>query len=231
MPDVKYGNLPFAEAIKYFQDKGLALNRHAWWFFDQQSHAKAFTVANVTAGDVLEDIHEAVDDAVSSGMSLGEFKKGLREQLTKKGWFAPKDENAWIQGPDGAYRKRLNGWRLDTIYNANLQSAYSAGRYIQQMGSAFRPYWQYKAIMDSRTRPPHAAMHNKIWHRDNPIWDTWYPPNGFNCRCYIKTLSARQVEGRDLDIETVPVGEMPDDGWANNPGKEYGGAINQGASA
>jgi hypothetical protein len=28
---------------------------------------------------------------------------------------------------------------------------------------------------------------------DDPWWDTHFPPNGFNCRCYVQSLSQRDL--------------------------------------
>lgn len=106
---------------------------------------------------------------------------------------------------------------------------------------ARRPYWQYLAVMDSKTRPSHAALHGKIFPADDPFWNSFYPPNGFNCRCHVRSLSKRQIEryglkdkiersGDDLTIKTVKVGDStekvaswrgisPDPGWSYNPGK------------
>jgi SPP1 gp7 family putative phage head morphogenesis protein len=220
MPDVEYGNLPFLEAIKHFQDKGLKIAPASWRDLWQQAQIRAFTVARVTAMDVLIDIRKEVDTALTDGISLGEFKKNLRGKLETKGWFAPKGEKAEVKLPDGTVRKRLTGWRMETIYRTNLQTAYSAGRHKQMMESVTRIYWQYNAIMDAVTRPEHAAQHGKVYHRDHPFWDKWYPPNGFNCRCYVTTLSVRQMDQRGLAEETQGVEELPDEGWRYNPGKE-----------
>ena len=65
-----------------------------------------------------------------------------------------------------------------------------------------RPYWQYDAVNDSHTRPSHLAMDGRVFPADSPVWDTWYPPNGFRCRCTVTTLSARQVKERGLKVET-----------------------------
>ncbi|MBN2060710.1 MAG: minor capsid protein [Deltaproteobacteria bacterium] len=220
MPEVKYGNLPFLEAIKFSREKGLKISPASWRDVWQQAQIRAFTVARVTAMDVLIDIRDEVDKAISGGKSLGEFKKELREKLEKKGWFAPKGDRAEIEMPDGTVRKRLTGWRLETIYRSNLQTAYSTGRHKQMMESVTRVYWQYMAIMDAVTRPDHGAQHGKVFHRDHPFWDQWYPPNGFGCRCYVKTLSLRQMEQRGFTEETHGVKEQPDEGWRYNPGKE-----------
>ena len=47
-----------------------------------------------------------------------------------------------------------------------------------------------------RQRPlhNHAVMHGKVFAVDHPIWKTWWPPAGHNCRCFIGTISAAEAE-------------------------------------
>lgn len=217
--------LPFDEAIAFFQSKGYAISPESWREVWQDAHARAFTVARVTAMDVLVDIKAEVDRALAEGVSLDEFKKNLRPLLERKGWFAPKGEAAKIELPDGTIRKRLTPWRLELIWRTNIQTAYSVGRYKQMTDpdvAEARPYWQYKAILDRRTRPEHAAMNDKVYDHRHPIWNTWYPPNGFRCRCYVKTLSREQADARGLEPSIDPPGAFqPDEGWRYNPGQAW----------
>jgi SPP1 gp7 family putative phage head morphogenesis protein len=175
-------DLPFDEAIAHFRAKGLEISPNSWRDVWQEANARSFTVARVTAMDVLGDVKAEAQKAFNSGISLGEFKKNLIPMLQQKGWLAPKGEMPQVTMPDGTVRKRLTPWRLETIYRTNLQTAYSVGRYQQMMEAAeSRPYWQYRAIMDRRTRPRHAAMNGRVYDSRHPIWNSWYPPNGFNC--------------------------------------------------
>ncbi|MGG7387345.1 phage minor head protein, partial [Escherichia coli] len=91
--------------------------------------------------------------------------------------------------------------RLATIYNVNTRTAYGAGRYAQMMNTAdLYPYWQYVAVMDGRTRPEHARLHNMVFRYDDIFWQTHYPPNGWNCRCRVRALSAARMKELGLQV-------------------------------
>ncbi|WP_368920025.1 phage head morphogenesis protein, partial [Providencia vermicola] len=99
--------------------------------------------------------------------------------------------------------KRLTPRRLDTIFQTNLQSSYMAGRYKQQMATVEeRPYWERVGIMDNRIRPSHAALNGFIARYDDPIWQTIYPPDGYRCRCRVRTRSAEDVERLGLMVQS-----------------------------
>jgi SPP1 gp7 family putative phage head morphogenesis protein len=211
--------LPFDEAMRFFTDKGLRLSPDSYRDVWGAEHVASFTVARVTALDVLEDVRAAAQAALDSGMSLDAFKRDLIPLLERKGWFSPSGVDAIITLPDGSIRKRLTPWRLDTIYRTNLQSAYQAGRYRQSLENApYRPWWMYDAVNDARTRPSHAAMDGKVYRFDHPVWDRWYPPNGYNCRCTVRTLSDRNMADRGLSESVRPPLAPPDEGFDHNPG-------------
>ncbi|MGQ0794536.1 MAG: phage head morphogenesis protein [Deltaproteobacteria bacterium] len=119
-------------------------------------------------------------------------------------------------------------------------------RFIEN--TADRPYWQYVAVLDSRTRPAHRAMDGKVFRHDDTIWQTHFPPNGFGCRCRVRALTKQELRQGGLRAEssegalqvedTVISGatgesravtiyrdpktgrEMsPDTGWNYNPGR------------
>jgi phage gp29-like protein len=78
-----------------------------------------------------------------------------------------------------------------------------------------------------RQRPlhNHAVMHGKVFAIDHPIWNTWWPPAGHNCRCFIGTVS--EAEARELgytgDEPTGPWPIAPDTGLPALPDPGFGG--------
>lgn len=192
--------LPPREAIDYFRAKGFAIS---WNWFDtwREAHATAFTVAKATRADVLQTIRDEVDKALAEGSTSREFVKQLTPKLQSLGWWGRRE----IARPDGVLEEATLGtpWRLQNIYRTNLQSAYMVGRYRAQADNAgSRPYWQYVAVLDQRTRPGHRALAGRVFRHDDPVWDVIYPPNGWGCRCRIRTLSDRQLQSRQLPVES-----------------------------
>jgi SPP1 gp7 family putative phage head morphogenesis protein len=102
---------------------------------------------------------------------------------------------------EGVIAKGLTPHRLKTIFQTNMQSAYMAGRYSEMMDQAQeRPYWQYVAILDSKTRPAHRALNGKVFRYDDKGWGAFFPPNGFNCRCRVRNFSERDVSSRSIPV-------------------------------
>ncbi len=191
--------LPPKDAVAYFRAKGYAISDN-WWEVWQGAHAKAFTVAKATRMDVLESIRSAVDKAIANGITERQFIQELAPELKKLGWWG---KQIWVGGNGNAREVQLGSMhRLKTIYRVNTQTAYMAGRYRQQLANSDdRPYWMYVAIQDSSTRPEHVRLNGKVFRFDDPIWRVIYPPNGWNCRCRVRALTAAQVKRMGLTVE------------------------------
>ncbi|KWT81150.1 phage head morphogenesis protein [Candidatus Magnetominusculus xianensis] len=226
--------MPFDDAIAYFRQKGYAVTWD-WHEMMHDAHASAFTVAKCVKIDVLEDIRGAVDDAIAKGMTREEVKKQLTPILQAKGWWGQIE----VADESGVKKVQLGSpHRLNTIYHANVQSAYMAGRYRQMTDPdvvSERPYWRYVSKMDSRVRPSHRKWHGTILPWDHQWWKTHFPPNGWLCRCDVTSLSKWEMDRDGLrvspepstetytwtnpktgEVMQVPVGIDP--GWDYNPG-------------
>jgi SPP1 gp7 family putative phage head morphogenesis protein len=200
IPDLKFAlNLPPAEAIKWFESKGYAVT----WNWEEQigpAHNRAFTVAKVMTLDILQTVRDGVSKALAEGQSERSFKQNLAPLLKQKGWWGRQT----VEGTDGEETVTLGSpYRLKTIYQTNMQSAMMAGRqkdFLENVDD--RPYWQYVAVLDERTRPMHRRLDGRVFRYDDPFWQKFSPPLGYRCRCRIRALSERDIQKQDLTVES-----------------------------
>ena len=189
-----------AIAIKYFKSKN---NKLSWDWYElwQSAHRKSFTVAKAMREDILNDIRTVLDKALEEGKTFQEFQKELKPTLQKKGWWG---EVVIVDSQGNTEKVQLGSmYRLKTIYSVNMQTAYQTGRYKTQIENTDnRPYWQYVAVLDQRTRAEHAQLHDLVFPHDDPFWSSFYPPNGWRCRCRVRALSPRNVKKRNLYVES-----------------------------
>lgn len=215
--EVHYGStetFSFAEAVEFLKRK-TPLSAELYEALGDACRAKAFSVAGYTSLELLQKFLEALTKAVEKGMTKEAFQEEMNRFLEDQGY------------------KGLNPWRADVIFRTNLQTAYNAGHYKAMTDDTvkkLRPYWQYKTAADGHVRESHAVMEGRVYRAEDPIWDVWYPPNGFRCRCMVVSLSPAQVEARGLRVEREPpveldleTGELktlfPDKGFSCNPAK------------
>ncbi|GGW23681.1 phage minor head protein [Vreelandella hamiltonii] len=229
MPISAQFNRPFPEQVTFFRNKlNLPTTRSGQITRDQND--AAFVVAGATKADLLADLRGAVDDAISNGQSLGEFRKQFEEIVAKRGW------TGWT----GEGSKAGRAWRTRLIYKTNLDTSYAAGRW-QQMTDPdvvrLRPYWRYIHNTIENPRQQHQRWNNLVLRHDHPWWQAHYPPNGWGCNCGVETLNERGLrrlgkEGPDAapndgtyesvdnttgEVVTVPNGIQP--GWDYAPGQ------------
>jgi len=196
-------NMRPEEAIAYFERKGLVVSWD-WQEVWKHANAQAFTVAKTTRLDVVADIYEALSSDLKEGGTFPAFLAKMQPLLQAKGWWGKREQT---NQQTGEIRTVTYGtpWRLETIYETNLQTAYMAGRYQGMMAAKqYAPWWEYSAVMDNRTRPAHAALNGLVFRFDDPFWQSWYPPNGFRCRC---TVVPRTDIERDRGDFSVSSGE------------------------
>lgn len=216
--DVQYGmtgSFVFKAAVEFLKKKK-SVSKEEFLKMDEASRAKAFMVSGYTKAEVLDSFLQALTEAVELGTTKEEFQKKMNTFLEENGY------------------EGVNPFKADVIFQTNLQTAYNAGHYKSMTDDTavkLRPFWQYRTAADGNVREEHAQMHGKVYRADDPIWDVWYPPNGFRCRCSVVSLSERQVKERGLTVETKPprkvdweTGEIlesrPDKGFATNPAKQ-----------
>jgi SPP1 gp7 family putative phage head morphogenesis protein len=147
--------------------------------------AKSFSIAGQSNADLVAAVKDEITRTMEDGGDIKSFRASVDELFISKG-LDP-----------------ISSHHIDTIYRTNMQTTFQAGRYTQLTKPHIlkaRPYWKYVAVSDGNTRPAHKAMNGKIFHHENAIWLVWYPPNGFNCRCLVVSVSKREIERDSLTV-------------------------------
>lgn len=207
-------DLPYEEAIAYLEGKDYAIT-FDWREMLDGAHKRAFTVAGVMQLDVLQTLlnslieaSEGIDrgpDKPDSAMSYTEWLNNVEGLLQNSGYLGGRTEKDPATGKEKVVQ--LTPYRLENIYRTNLQSAYNAARFEQQLSFADRrPFLQYLATIDNRTTPICQGLHGKIFRADDPIWTVIYPPNHFRCRARVASASERELK-KGLPIRN-PNGEV-----------------------
>lgn len=152
-----------------------------------RERAKVFTVAGVMEKDIIGNVQTLLTQAIDEGWSLQEFRHAIVKADVKY--------TGTVFGTAAKQGEPLAPFHVETILRTNFSDVYNRGRnalFNEPAVIPFVPAFQYSAILDTRTRETHAAMDGRIYPRDDPIWSTWNPPNGFNCRCIKTAITINQ---------------------------------------
>lgn len=106
------------------------------------------------------------------------------------------------------------------IYNKNyLDAEYDTIKAAARSASQWQDFkdrggmLQYFTIGDGRVRDEHKVMHGMCADVDDPVWDIWYPPNGWRCRCYVRWRAPETPRNIPASFPEIPAM------FKNNPGK------------
>lgn len=145
--------------------------------------------------------------AFSAAKSFAQIQE-MRDAVYRDGKLMP-----WSE-----YKKealKINSKYNLTYLDAERQAVISAGTQgsrwidIEQMKDT-HPYLEYVTAADSHVREEHRALHGIILSIDDPFWQSYYPPNGYRCRCSTRKLTERTAAHARQQYK----GEMPDSGTA-----------------
>ena len=187
-------------ALDYIKKKSL---RPAFSYRDvwNEEHATAFTVAKAMQIDVLSDLKNAVERAIEGGTTFEQFKQELKPTLMRKGWWGRKEMTDPLTGRT-VDAQLGSDRRLRTIYQTNLRSAYQKGQYDRTMESDAHPYLMYRTGASVRHREQHLKWNNLILPKDDPLWNSIFPPNGYGCKCH--TVAVTESRKRRYEQDGVP---------------------------
>jgi hypothetical protein len=172
-------NNPFNEQLEFFRQK-LNLPTEKWDDIMREAHDRAFVVAGAADADLLQDLRNAIDKAISQGKGIEEFRRDFKQIVKTRGW------TGWT----GEGSKGGEAWRTRVIYQTNMTTSYAAGRWKQLTDPEYlklRPNWKYRHN-DSvqHPRPEHLLWDGVVLPANHPAWLTHFAPNGWGCECWIE---------------------------------------------
>lgn len=191
------------EALAWFRRR-LPLPDPEFRALREEARRRAFWVAGLAALDLVQEVMDALEEALAQGEPFPEFQAHLSAQVRE----------AWGEG---------SRWRLQTVFRTNLQLAYGAGRWkAAQEVRDLRPYWGLQVVLDGRTSHICAPLAGVVLPADHPFWRNHIPPLHFGCRTALVTYT--REEGERLVREPPPHAPQPgfgrpptEDEWSPNP--------------
>ncbi len=126
--------------------------------------------------------------------------------------------------------EKYNRHYLEAEYEFAAHSAMSASQWANLQSDTERYWLEYRTAGDERVRASHDALRGVCLPKTDPFWDSFYPPNGWRCRCVAIEVLAREKTPSDSqkaqeigEKATTQIGKNGKNKLAMfrfNPGKE-----------
>ena len=186
-------DLPPTGALEYLRNL-TPVTRQIFDGLTTQYKHDAFTVAGVNDQRLLDKIRDALSLTVTEGGTAEDFRMIVNHITSEAG------------------AAQLSAFEIDTVFNTNVQKAYSQGRYEQMSDEGVMdllPFWQYWTVGDDRVRPEHRVLDGFVARAIDPVWAKIFPPCGFNCRCSAVPLSEEEALAADKNANDGGLLRLP----------------------
>ena len=177
-------------AYEWFKKK-VPMTRPKFDMLNQAAKSEAFTIAGSENIALIAQVKEVAQRSIIEGITQYEFSKEVTSLFETAG-VTPTSK-----------------WHLETVFRTNIGSAYNAARWQQTFESPseavelFVPYLQYSTTGSANVCEICKPYDGRIYRRDDPIWDTIYPPLHYNCECIVAPVSVLEVEAEGLKPDTI----------------------------
>ena len=190
---------------------------------------------NILSSNEAMDFIQEHTDILDSSFEKVKMTEKMRERLTRSNYIfsgmktfhelneafpSLLDEN----GDRKPFERFLNDVRkINETYNRNYlraeygfvqSSATMAAKWERFAEDGDEYYLQYRTAHDDKVRPEHAALDRVTLPMSDPFWESYYPPNGWNCRCTV-------VQVLKWKYDATPHGEAMDRGKEALDGERF----------
>lgn len=102
--------------------------------------------------------------------------------------------------------KKFNGTWLQTEYDTCIATATQSARWQEfKSQKDIFPYLRYQTAGDDSVRNEHRLLDGITKRVDDPFWRTYYPPNGWNCRCEVIQVPDDDVQETPENVYSLPL--------------------------
>lgn len=177
----------------------------------EEAYARGWGLAGIWEQKFLERIQGSLTTAIAKGTTYSEWTQNEAQKILDA--FGAGVSTYRKRGP---YGTRWDPWYAELVMRNATQASFAGGRYSAEWASEWQqvvPFWRYYATLDDRTRPTHAALHGKVFRKDDPAARPFLPPWGMGCRCQAVFLTLAEVEDAGYPItDGARVALLPTEG-------------------
>ena len=99
---------------------------------------------------------------------------------------------------------QVNNW-LRTEYDTAIAGAQMASKWVDISGGKDSQMLEFDAIMDGRTTALCGSLNGTRKPADDAFWNTYYPPNHFNCRSTVRQINGgSSTPDKDIEYPDIP---------------------------
>ena len=193
-----------------FQEKGANLRidilaeKPAQDFINAHAQALDSGFQQVTMSDAMRQRLQRSDYIFSGIKTFHELNQAFPSLLNPDGTRKPFEQ---FLNDVQTIHQTYNQNYLRAEYNFVQASATMAAKWEQFQQDGDRYNLQYRTQRDDRVRPEHAALDRVTLPIDDPFWEAYYPPNGWNCRCTVVQVRKSKYPVTPHD-EAMALGEL-----------------------
>ncbi|MFR9545338.1 MAG: phage minor head protein [Rikenellaceae bacterium] len=153
--------------------------------------------------------------------TLHEMNEAAALLLDEKGYIKPFERfSKDVQTINSKYNKSY----LRTEYEFTVASSQMAAKWEEQQDDGGGRYLlQYRTMGDKKVRADHVKLDGVTLAPSDPFWESYYPPNGWGCRCTVVKVRATKYPATDSEDAMTAGAEATKGKYSDmfrfNPGK------------
>lgn len=188
---------PQGEAAALFGRK-VPLASNEFDLLKRESRARAFRIAGINKVQLIQKAMDEVKRSIRDGVGMRETQLRLMRIFSEEGV------------------DQLPLHRLRLVMRQNELTTYNVARKrtldSPAVTAAF-PYRMYLTVGNgvpgvNNVRETHARFHGVILRWDDPFWQHFHPPWGWNCRCFTRPVSQDEIDRSNLGVCTYAGGAL-----------------------